>query len=72
VAEALGMRAHASQTVFTVVLTPRWGSTLGGSTRGGPVGLEGVVIYRYVLKTYDESHIVEEFGREPGKKTIHA
>lgn len=37
----------------------------------GPVGLEGVVIYRHVLKIHDESHIVGEFG-QAGEETIHA
>jgi len=36
----------------------------------GAVGLEGVVIYRYVLKIHDEGHVVGEFGREPGRKQL--
>ncbi|KAI0306101.1 gamma-glutamyl phosphate reductase [Multifurca ochricompacta] len=35
----------------------------------GPVGLEGLVTYKYVLRSKgEEGHIVGEFGRGPGKK----
>ena len=35
----------------------------------GPVGLEGLVTYKYVMRSQGEGgHIVGEFGREPGKK----
>jgi glutamate-5-semialdehyde dehydrogenase len=35
----------------------------------GAVGLEGLVTYKYVLKSQGEDgHIVREFGREPGTK----
>jgi glutamate-5-semialdehyde dehydrogenase len=37
----------------------------------GPVGvrLEGLVTYKYVLRSWGEGgHIIGEFGREPGKK----
>ncbi|KAH9967531.1 gamma-glutamyl phosphate reductase [Russula dissimulans] len=35
----------------------------------GPVGLDGLVTYKYVLRSEgSEGHIVGEFGREPGKK----
>jgi hypothetical protein len=45
----------------------------------GPVGLEGLVTYKYVLRIWGEGgHIIGEFSREPGKKvqetvvTVHA
>jgi hypothetical protein len=35
----------------------------------GPVGLEGLVMYKYVLRIWGEGgHIIGEFSREPGKK----
>ena len=35
----------------------------------GPVGLEGLVIYKYMLRSKGENgHIVGEFGTGPGKK----
>jgi glutamate-5-semialdehyde dehydrogenase len=38
----------------------------------GPVGLKGLVTYKYVLRSQgEEGHIVEEFGRDSGR-TIHA
>jgi glutamate-5-semialdehyde dehydrogenase len=36
-----------------------------GSVR---VGLEGLVTYKYVLRSWGEGHIIGKFGREPGKK----
>jgi glutamate-5-semialdehyde dehydrogenase len=36
----------------------------------GPVGLEGLVIYKYVLVSNDnaQGHVVSEYGAGPGKK----
>jgi hypothetical protein len=35
----------------------------------GPVGLEGLVTYKYVLRSQGEDgHLVGEFDRKPGKK----
>ncbi|KAH7885868.1 glutamate-5-semialdehyde dehydrogenase [Phlebopus sp. FC_14] len=37
----------------------------------GPVGLEGLVIYKYVMRsTADKGHVVGEFGVGSGKKTF--
>jgi glutamate-5-semialdehyde dehydrogenase len=45
------------------------GTSTGRIHAWGPVGLEGLVTYKYVLRSQgEEGHIVGEFGREPGKK----
>jgi glutamate-5-semialdehyde dehydrogenase len=42
------------------------GISTGWTHARGPVGLGGLVTYRYVSQG-DEDHIVGEFGWEPGK-----
>ena len=49
-----------------------FGVATGKTHARGPVGLEGLVIYKYILKSKNENgHIVGEFG-ENGKKFKHS
>jgi glutamate-5-semialdehyde dehydrogenase len=48
------------------------GIATGKTHARGPVGLEGLMIYKYVLKSQDgEGHTTAEFGGSAGKQYLH-
>lgn len=48
------------------------GIATGKTHARGPVGLEGLMIYKYVLQSEGaEGHVSLEFGGEKGKKFLH-
>ena len=48
------------------------GIATGKTHARGPVGLEGLMIYKYVLKSQDgQGHVTAEFGGSNGKPYLH-
>lgn len=47
------------------------GISTGKTHARGPVGLDGLVIYKYVARSTDpQGHVTAEFGVGPGKKAF--
>lgn len=73
--DAAGVFVNAS-TRFADGFRYGFGTEVGISTgkthARGPVGLEGLMIYKYVLKSADqEGHVTAEFGGKSGKQYLH-
>lgn len=73
--DAAGVFVNAS-TRFADGFRYGFGTEVGISTgkthARGPVGLEGLMIYKYVLKSEDkEGHATADFGGNNGKKYLH-
>lgn len=73
--DAAGVFVNAS-TRFADGFRYGFGTEVGISTgkthARGPVGLEGLMIYKYVLKSEDkEGHVTAEFGGSSGKQYVH-
>jgi glutamate-5-semialdehyde dehydrogenase len=48
------------------------GISTGKTHARGPVGLDGLMIYKYIVKSTDQNgHVSMEFGGEGGKKYLH-
>lgn len=49
------------------------GISTGKTHARGPVGLEGLMIYKYIARSTDSAgHITAEFGGKDGKKYLHS
>lgn len=73
--DAAGVYVNAS-TRFADGFRYGFGTEVGISTgkthARGPVGLEGLMIYKYVVRsTADKGHAEKEFGGKDGKKYLH-
>ena len=73
--DAAGVYVNAS-TRFADGFRYGFGTEVGISTgkthARGPVGLEGLMIYKYVVRsTADRGHAEKEFGGKDGKKYLH-
>lgn len=73
--DAAGVYVNAS-TRFADGFRYGFGTEVGISTgkthARGPVGLEGLMIYKYVVKSIAEmGHVEKEFGGKDGKKYLH-
>lgn len=73
--DAAGVFVNAS-TRFADGFRYGFGTEVGISTgkthARGPVGLEGLMIYKYVLKSADgQGHVTAEFGGNGGKQYLH-